>query len=69
MLQKLKDQIERLQRLGAEYADVRWVPIEESNYLLMWNGNLKESVLDRESGLGVRVLYNGAWGFSAASDL
>ncbi|NIV38958.1 MAG: hypothetical protein GWN58_58930, partial [Anaerolineae bacterium] len=29
----------------------------------------KEAVLKRESGIGVRVLYKGAWGFSAASDL
>ncbi len=69
MLQQIKQQIERIRGLGAEYVDARWVPTEESNYLLMWNGNLKEAVLERESGVGIRVLYKGAWGFSAASDL
>lgn len=69
MLQQIKQQIDRLRELGADYADVRWVPVEESNYLLMWNGNLKQAVLDRESGIGIRALYRGAWGFSAASDL
>src|SRR5690606_29839792 len=34
----------------------------------MWNGNLKENNASSQSGLGVRVLYNGAWGFSASSD-
>ena len=69
MLQQIKQQIDRLRALGVDYADARWVPVEENNYLLMWNGNLKEAVLQRESGIGVRVLYKGAWGFSAASDL
>jgi TldD protein len=67
--QQIRQQIDRLRALGADYADARWVPVEENNYLLMWNGNLKEAVLQRESGIGVRVLYKGAWGFSAASDL
>lgn len=35
----------------------------------MWNGNLKSALSARESGLGVRVLYHGAWGFSASSDM
>ena len=69
MLQQIKQQIDRLRALGVDYADARWVPVEENNYLLMWNGNLKDAFLNRESGIGVRVLYKGAWGFSAASDL
>jgi TldD protein len=35
----------------------------------MWNGNLKSTTSARESGVGIRVLYKGAWGFSASSDL
>jgi TldD protein len=69
VLQQIKQQIDHLRASGADYADARWVPVEENNYLLMWNGNLKEAVLQKESGIGVRVLYKGAWGFSAASDL
>ena len=69
MLQQIKQQLDHLRALGADYADARWVPVEENNYLLMWNGNLKDAFLSRESGIGVRVLYKGAWGFSAASDL
>jgi TldD protein len=66
---KLCEQIERLKAAGATYADARWYPVEEANTLVMWNGNLKHAASSRESGVGVRVLYRGAWGFSASSDL
>jgi len=69
MLNQIKQQIERLRARGATYVDTRWYPYEETNSLLMWNGNLKDASSSSESGMGVRVLYKGAWGFSAASDL
>ncbi len=69
MQKAIKQQIERIKGLGASYVDVRWYPFEESNQLLMVNGNLKNASFSRESGVGVRVLYRGAWGFSASSDL
>jgi len=69
MQDQIKQQIERLRSQGATYVDARWYPFEESNQLLMWNGNLKNASFSRESGIGIRVLYKGAWGFSASSDL
>ncbi len=69
MLEQIQQQIERLKSLGATYVDTRWYPFEETNHLSMWNGNLKNASAARESGVGVRVLYKGAWGFCAASDL
>jgi len=69
MQKQLKTEIDRLKAAGATYVDARWYPVEEANYLMMWNGNLKETTSSRESGLGVRVLYNNAWGFSASSDV
>ncbi len=69
MQDQIKQQIERLRSQGAIYVDARWYPFEESNQLLMWNGNLKNATSTRESGIGIRVLYKGAWGFSASSDL
>jgi TldD protein len=69
MQEQIKQQIERLRSQGASYVDARWYPFEESNQLLMWNGNLKNASASRESGIGIRVLYKGAWGFSASSDL
>ena len=69
MLDKIKEQIERIKSLGATYVDTSWYPFEEANYLMMWNGNLKSATSSRESGVGIRVLYKGAWRFSASSDL
>lgn len=68
MREQLRDHIARIRSAGAHYVDARWYPFQETNDLLMWNGNLKEASASRESGVGVRVLYKGAWGFSAASD-
>lgn len=69
MLDQIKQQIERIKARGATYVDTRWYPLEETNSMLMWNGNLKDTTFARESGVGIRVLYKGAWGFSASSDL
>ena len=69
MLNEIQEQIDRINGQGAIYVDARWYPFEESNTLLMWNGNLKTATYNRESGIGIRVLYKGAWGFSASSDL
>jgi TldD protein len=69
MQKQIKQQIELLKRAGATYADARWYPYEENNNLNMWNGNLKNASFSRESGIGVRVLYKGAWGFSASSEM
>ena len=69
MQEQINQQIERLRSQGASYVDARWYPFEESNQLMMWNGNLKNASSSRESGIGIRVLYKGAWGFSASSDM
>src|SRR5512143_2105870 len=69
MQANVKQQIDRLKARGAMYVDARFYPHEESNQLLMLNGNLKDASASRSSGIGVRVLYNGAWGFSASSDM
>ncbi len=69
MKQELKNKLDGLKAQGATYADARWYPCEDSNQLLMWNGNLRDLTSSSQSGVGVRVLYKGAWGFSASSDL
>ncbi|MBN2389522.1 MAG: TldD/PmbA family protein, partial [Anaerolineae bacterium] len=61
MQKQLQAHITRLQAAGALYVDARWYPVEENNDLMMWNGNLKDASASRESGVGVRVLYKGAW--------
>jgi len=69
MQEEIKEHMKRIQGLGASYVDARWYPLEEQQSLLMWNGNLKDNTASRVSGIGVRVLYQGAWGFSASSDV
>lgn len=69
MRNQIKQSIDRLKAQGASYADARWYPFEESNTLFMMNGNLKDMDASFQSGIGVRVLYKGAWGFSASSNL
>jgi TldD protein len=69
MQREIKHQLGRIKGQGATYVDARWVPLEENQGLLMWNGNLKTNAASRASGIGVRVLYQGAWGFAASSDL
>jgi TldD protein len=68
MLDDIRAHLDRIKRAGATYVDCRWYPFEETNALTMWNGNLKQAAAARESGVGIRVLYGGAWGFSASSD-
>ena len=69
MQKQIQQQIDRLRAKGATYVDTRWYPYEKAEYLTMWNGNLKNAAATSESGVGIRVLYKGAWGFSASSDL
>jgi TldD protein len=69
MLSEIKQHLDRLRARGATYVDARWIPTEERRRLLMWNGNLKDNTSTRQNGVGVRVLFAGAWGFAASSDL
>ena len=66
----MNDLIERAldaaHRLGAGYADVRVV--ERSNeQLTVKNGQLEAATSNQSAGFGVRVLVDGAWGFSASA--
>jgi TldD protein len=53
-------------RGGAHYADVRVVD-RESETLTVKNGVLEAATANHSRGLGVRVLRDGAWGFSSTS--
>ena len=64
-----KSQIKRLTDKGAGYADVRYYPEEKEDALFMWNGNFLNFNRSEQSGFGVRVLVDGAWGFAASSSL
>ena len=55
-------------RLGADYADVRIVE-RSTEQLTVKNGQLEAATSNQSAGFGVRVLLDGAWGFSASAVL
>jgi len=52
---------------GSQYCDVRAESIRTTG-LIIENGEVENFVSSSDSGLGVRVLVNGAWGFYSISD-
>ncbi len=63
------DNIQRLMNSGAQYCDGRWYQDDSNEQFVILDGNLEANDTTVESGLGVRVLYGGAWGFAATSRL
>lgn len=66
---KIKNNIKRLSQEGAEYIDARFFSNDDLEELILEDGNLETNRTLYESGVGVRVLWGGAWGFAATSDL
>ena len=52
MRKQLQKHIARLKAAGALYVDARWYPVEETNELLMWNGNLKNATASARAAWG-----------------
>lgn len=69
MAYQWKEQLDRLMKNGAAYADVRYYPKDDSQFMVMLNGNMLGFERGHESGFGVRVLADGAWGFAASSNM
>ncbi|MBN1433852.1 TldD/PmbA family protein [Candidatus Fermentibacterales bacterium] len=67
--ERISENLDRMRSRGAGYADARLFLEDLSENLLLYDGNLELNDTSDEKGLGVRVLYGGAWGFSATSDL
>lgn len=59
---------ERMSRMGAEYADLRYVELERMR-IRTKNGAVDEVKETVSRGVGFRVLKGGAFGFSATGDL
>ena len=68
MRAKLKEAIDLLRGKGVEYADARRVR-SLSEILVMRNGELETASITESEGFGIRVLREGAWGFSSSSQL
>src|SRR5215831_2811388 len=52
---------------GVEYAEARWVA-DRSQRIRVRDGELEQASHGMSAGLGVRVLYRGAWGFAATPE-
>ena len=61
--------VDRLMQAGAAYCDARHYAEDASQSLVLYDGNLERNDAELEAGLGVRVLFGGAWGFAASSDV
>ena len=60
--------IKEAKRLGAEYADVRYMD-RKSEPLATKNGAVQSMASIEDKGFGVRVLAKGGWGFSSSNTL
>jgi len=65
---EIANNISRISSEGADYVDARYYLDDSSETLLLYDGDLEANDTTVESGIGVRVLWEGAWGFSATSD-
>lgn len=64
----LEQTLARARRLGATYADIRWVERVEEPVTI--RNESVTSVADcRDRGLGLRILAEGGWGFATCPDL
>ena len=53
---------------GASYVDVRLIR-KQDEYIAMKNGRVEALKRDDDSGIGIRVIVNGSWGFAATAKL
>jgi TldD protein len=60
--------IDHASKLGADYVDVR---LEEhyNELITVADGKIQRGIINRKSGIGIRTLVNGAWGFRSTTNL
>lgn len=66
---EISKNISRISLDGAGYVDARFYLDDSSETILLYDGDMEANDTTVESGIGVRVLWGGAWGFAATSDL
>ncbi|MCK4806930.1 MAG: TldD/PmbA family protein [Candidatus Aegiribacteria sp.] len=69
VMKEISTNISRLSSEGADYVDARHYLDDSSETLVLYDGDLEANDTTVQSGIGVRVLWKGAWGFAATSDL
>jgi TldD protein len=68
VMKEISSNIARISSEGASYVDTRYYLDDSSETLLLYDGDLEANDTTVQSGIGVRVLWDGAWGFAATSD-
>jgi len=66
---EIQQALRRMQEAGCVFADARFYVDDSRETLFLYDGNPEENSATQERGLGVRVLFDGAWGFAATADL
>ena len=64
----LKSGLERLKQAGVDYADARYVA-RETEKITLRNEQVAALARDHDRGFGIRVLYQGSWGFASSATL
>ncbi|MBI2871007.1 MAG: TldD/PmbA family protein [Candidatus Omnitrophica bacterium] len=68
MKELMDEALNSASRPGVDYADIRIIRKRDQQFAVK-SGRIGSLVDDDDAGFGVRVLYRGAWGFSASSRL
>ena len=68
MDQVLASALDTARRRGAAYADVRLV-VNREQRIVVRNGVVETLTSDESVGMGIRALYDGAWGFASTREL
>lgn len=68
MKEQLRECIGWLKAKGVDYADCRWVR-QETEQVQVSDENVDVLARDLDVGVGIRVIYKGAWGFAATAIL
>ncbi len=67
MKEKLREALDTVEDMGASYADARHVK-RKTQTLETKNGNVESYSEYHSSGVGIRVLFNGSWGFAGTNE-
>jgi len=67
-MEHLPAAIDRLKKLGCDYGDARWVDSRREAVILR-NGKVEAVTRTVDSGVGVRVIADGAWGFAGVASI
>jgi TldD protein len=63
----MREALNVLEDMGASYADIRHIK-RQTQDLAVKNGKVENFFEDSSSGIGVRVLYKGSWGFAGTNN-